>query len=55
MKHKVLMFKDAGLDRETHLKFMGRLVHYWGLDDPSHLGPGGGEAPQSRLMILACG
>lgn len=51
LQHKVLMFKDAGLDRETHLKFMGRLVHYWGLDDPSHLGPGGGEAKQARLMI----
>lgn len=51
MKHKVLMFRDAGLDRETHLKFMGRLVHHWGLDDPSKLGPNGTEAPQARQIL----
>ena len=39
-KHKVLMFRDAGLDVETHLRFMGRLAHRWGLD-----------VPQTRILI----
>lgn len=36
LKHKVLMFRDAGLDRETHLRFLGALVRRWGLDVPKN-------------------
>merc|ERR550514_443397 len=43
LKHKVLMFRDAGLESEQQLQFLGRLAKHWGISEPSPLSPDGGK------------